>query len=779
MVGLHFFGENPNQVRKDLIVVFLVVLPALYVFPHFRFLQHANEMPRLFVTESLVTKGSFAIDEPLRRHRYTKRMDLSRGLCLSAGLARAVRRSLHVPVESRCQEHIYSNKAPGPSVAAVPFYVMAGLWARLSGRKPTLADRLWWSRFGTGWLAMLLALLALAALGRRLEMAPGPRHAMLLAYGLGSMGLVYSVQFMSHQLAAAGAVTALALLSGSRPVPRWSVFGAGVAGSVALAADYQSAALLGILTIYGVGRLGPKRSLWAVLGALPVVAGLAWYHDVCFGWYGWTGYDFLIDRADLALHVKHPLGLVGPQAGPFRAILWSPREGLLFLSPWLFLVPIGLAGLLRRTVTEASPEGDGTKGRSGRSWLHLAPGQWARGFFLVGMLLVAAVVVDHATSGWIQGKVLGGFSGMGLAPTTGSSFPVVALAWWGVAWVGAVAIWGFRREWLGPWARVADAVSVGVALTLPVTDFLVQGPEGRVALWSLVAAWPVLGGLPIGFRVRKGAGVAAFWFFGLAAHQLPWQGSWHWVGWFVVAVWAMQIAWERSKNAASSVASGHAGRSRAEQDGRRSFSLGLVVLSAAVFYLWFVSSVTYWHGGWQVGPRYLALCLPLLALAAGMGFHLGWRNPWLRAGVGALVAVGLFVYVTTAAVFPHYPKSFRNPVVDLIWYLMSHGYVARNLGEHWFALKGVWGLMPLFLFVGLLWVAVFSGWTSSSGPPHKETSPKFGKVVSRLWPVALSALLAAVILVGYFRLPRTDLKRCCRWITTMWDREHSSSWDGR
>ncbi len=766
--------DSKASVRRDFWVVLAVALPGLYLFPHFRFLQHANEMPRLFVTESLVERGSLSIDKALHRHAYRKQMDLSRSFCLSRGLARALTRSLHIRLKSPCREHFYSNKAPGPSIAAVPFYWMAGIWARLWGRSPRMADRIWWSRFGVSWLPSVIALLALVALGRRLGLREGARHVMVLAYGLGSMALVYSLQFMSHQLAAAGVIVSLALLTKGDKAGPGLLMAAGLAAGVALAADYQSAFILAILAVYGLVLLGFRRALWALLGGMPVLIFLAWYHWRCFGWPTWTGYEFLVDSTDLALHVRHPLGLVGPRPGPFRAILWSSSEGLLFLAPWLGLAIFGLARLLRlgggRRPTEAESRG-GSVGDMQKEVLSQRGAAVHTGLLLAGLGLVGLLVADHATSGLVQRWMVRRLAGVGLRTVTGSSLPVVLLAWWAMIWTGAVLSFGFRRDWIGPLAHLADAMSVGAAFVAPLADFLAQGPESRVVLWTLLGAWQALGGFSKGRRARDAGLLFLAWNLGVAMHLLPWQGSWHWVGWLLAVTWALESARSRGSGVGAS------GPQTAWPKGRDiRFAIGLVGLVAGMVSLWFVPSLSFWQGGWQVGPRYLAVGLPILALAAGMAMDGAWEEVFGRALVGGLVLVGLFAYVTTAAVFPHFPKSFKNPLFDLIWYLMAHGHVAKNLGSRFLGLHGVGSLVPLFSYVALLAAIVLSGGTEGRGSWGRGAS-FVGNMVRNMGVFMLSVLVAATILFGYSRLPRTNFDRCCRWIITMWDKEHASRWN--
>ncbi|HWN70608.1 MAG TPA: hypothetical protein VNM90_23370, partial [Haliangium sp.] len=158
----------------------------LYSFPYFPAIHSANELPRVYLTWAMVEEGSVAIDTPVQRWGTTVDVSPAHG-------------------------HLYSNKAPGSSMLAVPAYVaLEGIEAALGG-EPTLAEMVWACRVFTG---VLPSLLFLVLFGRFLGRFAGPdaRRLAVVGYALGTMAMTYSVLFIAHQLSAVCIGTAYVLI---------------------------------------------------------------------------------------------------------------------------------------------------------------------------------------------------------------------------------------------------------------------------------------------------------------------------------------------------------------------------------------------------------------------------------------------------------------------------------------------------------------------------------------------------------------------------------------
>lgn len=131
-----------------------------------------------------------------------------------------------------------------------------------------------------------------------------------------------------------------------------------------------------------------------------------------------------------------------------------------------------------------------------------------------------------------------------------------------------------------------------------------------------------------------------------------------------------------------------------------------ITLSVAIIYIAFISSLIFWRGGWQLGPRYITAMLPFLLVP--MAVALTWcERRWAFRGVAiGLIGVGVVVYSVSYTVFPHYPEKFANPLFELVFRLLGDGHAAYNAG--WLlGLRGFASLVPFFaILIGLFaWVS--------------------------------------------------------------------------
>ncbi|HUS63602.1 MAG TPA: hypothetical protein VMZ28_03625 [Kofleriaceae bacterium] len=137
-----------------------------------------------------------------------------------------------------------------------------------------------------------------------------------------------------------------------------------------------------------------------------------------------------------------------------------------------------------------------------------------------------------------------------------------------------------------------------------------------------------------------------------------------------------------------------------------------VCASVMVIYLLFISSLSFWRGGWQVGPRYITAMLPFAIVPVAVAIEAAWaatgrRAILLRGGAVALVGASMIIYALSAALFPHFPETFKNPVHELVLRLLAAGYAPWNAG--WLlGLRGPASLVPylLALLALLVWIAV-------------------------------------------------------------------------
>jgi hypothetical protein len=160
----------------------------------------------------------------------------------------------------------------------------------------------------------------------------------------------------------------------------------------------------------------------------------------------------------------------------------------------------------------------------------------------------------------------------------------------------------------------------------------------------------------------------------------------------------------------------------------------------ALVYVLFVGSLVpeFGRAGWSVGPRYIAVAMPFFGWLAAAGFAAIDRNEIARGASQALVWVGVIVFVTAAATFPHWPTpNFTNPIHEVALRLIANGNAPHSLGTA-VGLPGIAAMLPL-----LLGVAAVAGWWMA------------GRDRRRWIVTVIAALVAAGIIAGYGAFPRT------------------------
>jgi len=768
-------------------------------------------MPRLFLTESLAEKGEFGIDPSLKKYNYRKQMDLSRSFCVSNRILEAARTAmvkggLGRPVWSgECREEVHPNKAPAQSIVGVPFYLLGRGWAVMEGEHYSPKMRLWWLRLGTSIIPMFLLLFLMGRLLKCWVNDPHPRRVALIAYALGSLAMVYGLQLMSHGLAAfflfaafyflcSGATDRGGVSAGEAgnehhsggPAALRLVF-SGICGGMAIASDYQAGFGVVILSVYGVYKVGlDKKLVWGLLGGAVPLFFLGLYHYYCYGSPFWTGYDFLIAGEDHGLHAQGFMGIVGPQKKPFWATLFSARDGLIFLSPWTLFVVLGLYGMLKRKTCAATSSGF-------RSSLWKICG----GLIIITAGLIAVyrgAGVDAApwTDRFLE------FLGLG----------VVAWALFGI--FGADYIFKGREERYGCVTdMVLGCVVIACGILAPVLAAFTTESVWVMGLPLLTACWGFVGvSNPAESGDEKRWGRKTLYFgvlfilTGVVYFLVPpgfsvVRSALRLFLWLYAALWVVLGARGKGdahdredKDGEGKDGEGSLPHKDWEEGTGAQLSFGvpeaLVLFAMVSFYIWFVVSVTFWHGGWQVGPRYLAVMLPFLTLGAAVAFGMCWVHGPAWILVASTVAVGMVVYMLTSATFPHFPKSFINPLYDLVGYLLERGYVADNAGRYLVGWGGLFSLWPYLLVGGIMLLYMATGsfpwnWAgkrtvvTTKFPVTKKAAVKnqtrFRDPPFK-WVFGVLGICAAVFVLEYYRaLPRADFQKCCGWITKMWDAE--------
>jgi hypothetical protein len=109
-----------------------------------------------------------------------------------------------------------------------------------------------------------------------------------------------------------------------------------------------------------------------------------------------------------------------------------------------------------------------------------------------------------------------------------------------------------------------------------------------------------------------------------------------------------------------------------------------------------IASMNNWRGGWTIGPRYLALCVPFLAWPALVALDaLSERAPRATAAfaIGATTAA-MLASGLPGAYYPHLPPEITRPLPQIFAPLIARGYAPLNAGM-WLGVSGGASMAPM------------------------------------------------------------------------------------
>jgi hypothetical protein len=133
----------------------------------------------------------------------------------------------------------------------------------------------------------------------------------------------------------------------------------------------------------------------------------------------------------------------------------------------------------------------------------------------------------------------------------------------------------------------------------------------------------------------------------------------------------------------------------------------LTAVSSIVIMFLFNASSSMWWGGFAIGPRYMLPMLPFLTIPLFFALEKLSGSIVLR-GVLALLSAWSFIAVWGITLggqaFP--PDTIQNPLFEYALPFWQSGQVARNFGTI-LGFKGVISLIPLFLFLGIVFWLIF------------------------------------------------------------------------
>jgi hypothetical protein len=263
--------------------------------------------------------------------------------CLTRALIRA-----HIAVgpciassvdKSRYDGRLYSNKAPGMSVAAIPAYAVA---AAIGGERDDGLPSgrwIWFLRAMTGGVSFIGLALIFSALGDRLE--PGAGASALVA------GTI-AMPLLAFAATAYDQVPAAALLLGAfASAWRGRSLLAGMAAGAAFVVEYQSGVAWAILLGYVAVR-GARPACRYLAGSLPFLVALGGYDWAAFGapWHNPLNYSH---------ETRHGSGLLGIHLPTLHGLdlILVGQKGLLVTTPLVLMGAAGLVLMVNRYPWEA------------------------------------------------------------------------------------------------------------------------------------------------------------------------------------------------------------------------------------------------------------------------------------------------------------------------------------------------------------------------------------------------------------------------------------------
>ena len=319
-----------GSTRHSLIAVALCAFAYLYVFPYQSRLNNPNENVRFYMTAAIVEEGRYEIDGMRARWGWVNDAATHAG-------------------------HVYSVKAPGASLLAVPGYALYRGLTSAIGRRFDRIEALWACRLAATILPTLAWLFALHRWLSRRNHHPALRDAAFFSVALGSLLYGYGMLLVSHTQSAIAAFGAFMLLADVRErrarYAWWRALLAGLLAGWVTLLEYPGLPCSIVLTLYALYVLWPAGRARAVAayaagGLLPALS-MMHFQWRAFGSPFTPGHLMMENEAFRAIHQRGMYGAVGPSAEALYGLLVDPGAGLFPLTPLLLLAPVGVWFLLR------------------------------------------------------------------------------------------------------------------------------------------------------------------------------------------------------------------------------------------------------------------------------------------------------------------------------------------------------------------------------------------------------------------------------------------------
>lgn len=302
----------------------------LLTYSYFDYGPHgANVKSRLALTFAVVDNGTFIIDD---YRKTTKDYSFSDG-------------------------HYYSNKAPGSSLVAIPFYfiykIVTGDEAE-TGRPKDVKTALAFINWGANALPTFLTVLLFYFLVRSLNMLSIDETIFLTAiFGLGTMIFPFASAFFGHCLAMFFVFCGYflpyrALTEEKYRQKKWLVL-AGFMLGFGVFTDYVCILPVCSLFIYllFVWRSRLPQVFWVTLGGSVMAILLATYNVLCFG----SPFTMSVSRSVMSSEFSDGVLFSMPKLSALWGLTFSPYRGMFWYSPVLLLAFVGAVQLFRKNRT--------------------------------------------------------------------------------------------------------------------------------------------------------------------------------------------------------------------------------------------------------------------------------------------------------------------------------------------------------------------------------------------------------------------------------------------
>lgn len=363
-------------VRAVLAILFLAFT---CIYPYIGTVNNPNENVRTYMTMAIVEHHTFRIDKIVERHGWVNDM------------ARA-------PDKKTGESHLYSVKAPAVSYAGVPFYfALTKLGPRYGYAIPTNpSENVRWLRATTFVLRLFTVqlpcfvfLIFFERFLRRYTNDPILRLCAVVAAGVGTNYLAYSLMFASHAPFACAAFGSFAIITAERALPERRLsraFWAGFLAGLATLLEYHAFPVSGALALYALTTFyRPTRLVVFGVGATICAAALMFFQWRAFGSPFTPGHKMSENPAFAALLNQGLFGIGKPNFQVFRDISLSHTYGFFGTSPFMWM------GLL------AIPAVAFARDRRDAAITHVS---WIATMFLLWLTVSAAI---NWRGGWTVG----------------------------------------------------------------------------------------------------------------------------------------------------------------------------------------------------------------------------------------------------------------------------------------------------------------------------------------------------------------------------------------